>query len=272
MKRFVGRLGMRSALLTAAALAAAGGIAYAAIPDSGNVYTACMLKNIGTVRLIDSTLPSTNLMSHCTSFETQVTWNQQGQQGLPGQQGLQGLQGLKGDTGPQGAKGDNGATGADGAAGPAGPAGPAGGVVVATATGTGIDRLTTCENTTVVSKGIVLSAPARIFAIGNGVFSNNATSSGTEGRARVLLVNSSGAEIAATLSQEAKSPAGPPHNVGPFTSQGVLGSPPYRGSAVTVPAGSYTLRLDFATNGICGTGAEHPIVDGAGLTYFILGT
>ena len=41
----------------AALFAVAGGIAYATIPDSGNVYTGCMLKNIGTVRLIDPSLP-----------------------------------------------------------------------------------------------------------------------------------------------------------------------------------------------------------------------
>ncbi|HVM56702.1 MAG TPA: hypothetical protein VMT74_04495, partial [Gaiellaceae bacterium] len=66
------------AAVTAALFALAGGIAYATIPDSGKVYTACMLKSIGTIRLIDPSLPAHNLMSHCTSLETQVTWNQQG--------------------------------------------------------------------------------------------------------------------------------------------------------------------------------------------------
>ncbi len=48
------------------AAAIAGGVAYAAIPNGGGVYTACMLKGVGTIRLIDKSLPSTNLMSHCT--------------------------------------------------------------------------------------------------------------------------------------------------------------------------------------------------------------
>ena len=76
----------------------AGGIAYATIPVAGNVYTGCMLKNVGTVRLIDSTLPSSNLMSHCTALETQISWNQQGQKGdqalrRPGKDGVDGAKG-----------------------------------------------------------------------------------------------------------------------------------------------------------------------------------
>ena len=47
------------------AVAIAGGVAYATIPGPGNVYNACMLKGIGTIRLIDKALASTNLMSHC---------------------------------------------------------------------------------------------------------------------------------------------------------------------------------------------------------------
>ena len=72
---------MRSWKLAATAIAVAAlagaGIAYATIPGAGAVYTACMLKNVGTVRLIDPSLPPSNLMSHCTSLETQMTWNQQ---------------------------------------------------------------------------------------------------------------------------------------------------------------------------------------------------
>jgi len=100
----------------AAALAAAG-ITYAASPDSGNVYTACMLKNVGTIRLIDKSLPSTNLMSHCTSLEAEISWNQQGQQGTTGATGAPGPQGPagpKGDPGADGARGPAGAPGADG--------------------------------------------------------------------------------------------------------------------------------------------------------------
>jgi hypothetical protein len=41
-----------AAVAVVGALAAAG-VAYAAIPDSNGVYTACMLNGVGTVRLID---------------------------------------------------------------------------------------------------------------------------------------------------------------------------------------------------------------------------
>jgi hypothetical protein len=88
--------------------AIAGGVAYATIPGPDNVYSACMLKSIGTIRLIDKSLPSTNLMSHCTDKETEISWNQAGQPGPPGPQGA------KGEPGAPGTNGTNGTNGADG--------------------------------------------------------------------------------------------------------------------------------------------------------------
>ena len=100
----------RKRLLTAAigallAVAIAGGVAYATIPGPGEVYSACMLKGVGTIRLIDKSLPTTNLMSRCTDKETEVSWNQKGEQGI---------QGPKGDKGDRGDPGTPGADGADG--------------------------------------------------------------------------------------------------------------------------------------------------------------
>jgi hypothetical protein len=85
-----------------------------------------VLNHLGTVRLIDPSLPAANLMSHCTALETRVTWNQQGQPGAagaPGPPGPKGDPGADGAPGPPGPKGD---TGADGAAGPPGPKGDPG--------------------------------------------------------------------------------------------------------------------------------------------------
>ncbi|MGZ6637135.1 MAG: hypothetical protein ACXVII_30010, partial [Solirubrobacteraceae bacterium] len=96
MKALFGRRRWRLAVLVVAGLAAVGGVAFATIPDANKVYTACVLKNVGTIRLIDPSLPSSNLMGHCTSLETQISWNQQGQAGAAG---------------PQGPKGDTGAVG-----------------------------------------------------------------------------------------------------------------------------------------------------------------
>jgi Collagen triple helix repeat (20 copies) len=90
------------------------------------VYTACMLKNVGTVRLIDASLPASNLMSHCTSLETQISWSQQGQPGIPGPQGPKGDTGGTGAAGPQGPKGDTGTQGSKGDPGPHGDPGPQG--------------------------------------------------------------------------------------------------------------------------------------------------
>jgi hypothetical protein len=86
----------------------AGGVAYATIPGDGNVYTACMLKSVGTIRLIDPSLPSTNLMSHCSSLEAQVSWNQKGQPGLAGAAGKDGIDGSDGAAGKDGASGNDG--------------------------------------------------------------------------------------------------------------------------------------------------------------------
>jgi hypothetical protein len=107
MNAFVSRSAKRI-VCVGVLFAAAAGIAYAAIPDSKGVYTACMLDKVGTVRLIDPSLPASNLMSHCTNVETKFTFNQQGQQGAPG------LPGAPGKDGAPGANGKDGADGKDG--------------------------------------------------------------------------------------------------------------------------------------------------------------
>jgi hypothetical protein len=106
---------VRLVALVLVLLGLAGGVAYATIPDGGGVYTACMLKNVGTVRLIDPSLPASSLMSHCTSLETQITWNQQGQPGPQGPAGAAGPAGPAGPVGPQGDPGPQGPPGKDGA-------------------------------------------------------------------------------------------------------------------------------------------------------------
>ncbi len=120
-----GRRLLLAAGLAVAAFAVAG-IAYAAIPGSGGVYTACMLKGVGTIRLIDPSLPKNAFDSHCTSIEQQITWNQVGPPGMPGATGQQGKAGATGPTGDAGAPGPTGASGASGASGATGPQGPAG--------------------------------------------------------------------------------------------------------------------------------------------------
>ncbi len=83
-------LSRRFAIAVAAIFALAGGIAYAAIPDAGTgVYHACMLKNIGTIRIIDPD------KQHCVSaLETEITFNKQGPAGPPGLNGTPGTNGV----------------------------------------------------------------------------------------------------------------------------------------------------------------------------------
>jgi len=141
LSRVVGRRALRLSVVAVALLAVAGGIAYATIPSASGVFTACKLNGVGTIRLIDPSLPHSSLLSHCTAFETQVQWDASGQAGAQGPPGPKGDKGDKGDTGPAGApgaagatgapgpkgdKGDTGDTGATGATGPQGPAGPMG--------------------------------------------------------------------------------------------------------------------------------------------------
>jgi hypothetical protein len=80
----------------AVAAIAAGGVAYATIPDGGGVFHACV-SGLGTIRLID---PSTG--GKCLKGETAVQWNQQGPQGPQGPQGIQGPRGPQGPPGPAG--------------------------------------------------------------------------------------------------------------------------------------------------------------------------
>jgi hypothetical protein len=96
MQALFRRSGRRLAVLVVAGLAVAGGVAYATIPDSGNVYTACMLNKVGTIRLIDPSLGNSSLMGHCVAQETRVSWQQQGQKGDPGTPGQAGADGVDG--------------------------------------------------------------------------------------------------------------------------------------------------------------------------------
>ena len=108
MKGWLARHTGRVVLCTGVFALAAAGLAYATIPSGSGVYTGCLLKATGTIRLIDPTLGDKSLLGHCTSLETQITFNEQG------------------PPGPVGATGPAGPTGPAGATGPAGPAGPAG--------------------------------------------------------------------------------------------------------------------------------------------------
>jgi hypothetical protein len=110
-----GRRSRRLILAATTLFALAAGIAYATVPDSAGVYTACKLNATGTIRLIDPSLGTSTLLGHCDAkLETQITWNQKGQSGPAGPPGLAGPAGPKGDTGLQGPKGADGAVGADG--------------------------------------------------------------------------------------------------------------------------------------------------------------
>jgi len=108
-----------AAVAGAAALALAGGVAYATIP-SNNVIDTCYQRSGGALRVIDGTV------TNCSKNETALAWNVQGPKGDKGDTGDTGPQG---PPGPQGVPGPAGPQGPQGPPGPQGPAGPAGSAV-----------------------------------------------------------------------------------------------------------------------------------------------
>jgi hypothetical protein len=71
-------------LASAVVLVVGGAVAYAAIPNANGVYTACITKSTGAVRIIDPSNGAT-----CKSSEMLRTWNQQGQPGTDGVAGYE---------------------------------------------------------------------------------------------------------------------------------------------------------------------------------------
>jgi hypothetical protein len=78
------------AFAAVAAALAAGGIAYAQIPDPSGVIHGCYAKSGGALRVID------NSVTNCKSTETSLNWNQTGPAGPAGPAGPQGPQGEPG--------------------------------------------------------------------------------------------------------------------------------------------------------------------------------
>jgi Collagen triple helix repeat (20 copies) len=101
---------------------AAGGIAYASIPDAGGVIHTCFDKAGGRLYVID-----TGLGQQCNSVtQGSLNFNQIGPQGPTGPSGLQGPSGVQGPSGPSGQSGTPGSSGPSGPSGPPGAAGAAG--------------------------------------------------------------------------------------------------------------------------------------------------
>ena len=105
-------------LVVALAVITAGGVAYAAIPDSSGVIHGCYTSggggsgnnngnnnnnggSSGTLRVVDSA-------GQCKGNETAISWNQKGQKGDPGLPGTNGTNGKDGANGANGTNGSNG--------------------------------------------------------------------------------------------------------------------------------------------------------------------
>jgi hypothetical protein len=108
MPKRLPRSGHATSFLAGALCAAAfgGGVAFAVIPASSGLISACYQSINGQLRVIDREAGQS-----CLPSEVPLAWNQVGPQG---------------PAGATGATGPAGPSGPPGAAGPAGPAGPAG--------------------------------------------------------------------------------------------------------------------------------------------------
>lgn len=100
----------RTLVIAFIALAAvvAGSFAYAAIPSTNGVISACKDAK-GSLKVIDAEAGQA-----CSGNQQLLTWNEQGPAGPPGPAGPSGP---KGDTGPAGTTGPAGPAGADGVGG-----------------------------------------------------------------------------------------------------------------------------------------------------------
>lgn len=113
------RLGITAVVIGVVALAVAGAVVIADIPNNNGVIHACYKESNGATRLVDRA-------SDCNNNERHVKWNQQGETGPQGPAGAAGAPGPQGNIGATGAPGPTGSQGPTGATGPAGPQGPQG--------------------------------------------------------------------------------------------------------------------------------------------------
>jgi hypothetical protein len=84
------------AITIAVAMLGFSGVAYATIPSSDGVISACYTKSGGTLRVIDPT------STKCKTAETSLTWNTHGIPGAPGVPGQDGAPGRDGTNGVSG--------------------------------------------------------------------------------------------------------------------------------------------------------------------------
>jgi hypothetical protein len=235
---------MRFMLLVAVLALIAAGVAYAAIPSDGtNLFTGCMLRATGTVRLIDPSGPSSSLLSRCTQFETQISWNQKGQagkdgtNGAPGKNGVNGTDGTNGKdgaaclpanpacVGPQGVAGKDGLNGTNGTPGTPGPKGDA---------GSGFTWRGAYQDRTIYNAGDVVSFDGSSWITNEGIGSGDIAPpedpwqpvavKGADGTDGVNGTNGSAGAAGATGAQGAPGAQGPAGPTGPQGPQGPAGS------------------------------------------------
>jgi hypothetical protein len=182
----------------------------------------------------------------------------QGPQGAQGAQGAQGPQGAQGAQGPQGAKGDPGIQG---------PRGPSFG----DATYNDFVGIQGCgSDTTSTTLPVTLTSPARLFATAGAQYNRGLTEEGlpispSDALMQIELVK--GGTVVASTSRTRDSTDAEGEDL--MTVSGVLRQGDGGSSGFTVPAGSYTLRLDYRTEGAC-TGTGYFL--NPSLSYIVLGT
>jgi hypothetical protein len=164
-----------------------------------------------------------------------------------------------GERGPQGPQGPAGPTGETGATGPRGPS-------FGDAKYANEVAITSCgSNNSAVAYTVTLAEPARIFASATGTYQR--TDPGPDDPSMwIQLVNGAGTVVASThriIDHDV-----PAANNVVLTTSGVLRSTSAGLVGFTVPAGTYTLRLELNNFGLCaGTGTYRTVE----LSHIVLG-
>ena len=175
-----------------------------------------------------------------------------------------------GATGPQGAKGAQGAQGPQGAKGDPGIEGPRGpSFGDATYNELGVQILGCGSDTTSTTLPVNLTSPARLFASAGAQY-NRAVLEGLPAAPQDALMQIElvkGDTVVASTSRARDSTAATGETL--MTVSGVLRQGSEGTSGFTVPAGSYTLRLAYRTEGACIGAGDF---GDTSLSYIVLGT
>jgi hypothetical protein len=215
-------------------------IAYASIPGTGGIISACYSAT-GVFGQHAITLLDTAQSAVCQTGQTLITWSQIGPPGPAGPAGPTGPTGPAGPTGQTGPAGPTGPMGATGPAGPPGPTGPAGPQGTA-GMGATVASLPTGDPNCATGGAKVTDAPGTAAYACNG-------QPGPQGTTGPQGLNGPQGPTGPTGPTGPQGPVGPPGPAGGglnLTRVALLGWDPASGVTFPVPGGPTAIAFDGA--------------------------